>query len=1148
MGSFRSKEDDLSKILTSIYVSNFPESFSAKDLFRSCKQYGHVVDSFIPTKTMKDGKRFGFVRFINVFNVERLVNNLCTIWVGRLKLRANVARFKRDYMKGSGKVEKNATDATPKNVANNVSGKSFVSVVQANRMKPFNETPPALVLEDDCLNTKDLTLSLMGRVKEMASLANLKKALCNEGFDVIKISYLGELWVLLEFETVKTKESFRDNVGVGSWFSIIKQAYAEFVSEGRLVWVELDGVPFKFWPGSTFKRITTKWGELLDVDDYGDLNIHSKRICILTKFCELIRESFKIVFRGKVYWVRASEVSGWSPEFSKEEEEDDTSVEDNINGRTNDHEVNNGFEESDAEEVPETLFQQPDDQKNLHPEDPFGIYPLLNKDNVKVAQKVIVEDHSLSHPPGFTSEGDLNDGNNDKDNSDSVNKKSESKRSGCPKYPVLPRTRGSILNLMEEVVKVGQTMGDSVSNSGGILCIWDPNSFRRSSFTRSYYFVIVRGVWLKSRIDLMIVVVYPPQEAKEKRMLWDYLVHVSNHWVGKLVMMGDFNEVRFKSDRFGSNFNAFDANIFNSFISDVGLAEVPLGGSTFTWCHKNASKMSKLNRFFVSKNLMSMCPNITAITVERFISNHCPILLREVRFDFGPTPFCFYRYWLDIDGFDKLVSDSWNMAPLNKKNDIRNFMEELRECDEAIDKVDYSNEVVHKRTEILNKIHQVSKFQALKIAQKAKIKWAIEGDENVKFFHGMLNKKCNQSNIRGILVNGTWVDDPVQVKREFFDHFQGRFDKPSANRACLDTPFPVSLSTDQKEDLERMISKEEVKRVVWDCGFDKSPGPDCFSFSFYRHFWPIIEKDVFEAVEYFFMYGDIPNGCNSNFIALIPKILDANMVKDFRPISLIGSLYKIIAKILANRLVGVLGDIVNEEEEAYSYFKVDFEKASMVVLRRNFNFLKVLNKVPSSILKSLESIRSRFFTGQDPKSSKTSWVKWNMVLTPKDKGGLMVSSLYALNRGLMIKWVWRFYSQKNSLWTKVIKAIYREDDNLNKVSSRGVRTCWSSIVQEVRALQGCGINVTDFIRLKLGNGDNTRFWIDNCSRMRHLFALFSCDMSSSSWDFHVPEVVEGLGIGVPDFEREKMWFGIIIFFKKIGRVATNGSVFKADEI
>ncbi|GKD34920.1 RNA-directed DNA polymerase, eukaryota [Tanacetum coccineum] len=131
--------------------------------------------------------------------------------------------------------------------------------------------------------------------------------------------------------------------------------------------------------------------------------------------------------------------------------------------------------------------------------------------------------------------------------------------------------------------------------------------------------------------------------------------------------MGDFNEVRYKSDRYGSNFNAHDAEIFNSFIYNVGLDEVPLEGSAYTWCLKSASK-SKLDRFFVSENLLSMCPNI---------SDHRPILLREVRYDYGPIPFRFYRYWLEVDGFDKMVRDSWNVAPVNKKNVIRNFMGKL---------------------------------------------------------------------------------------------------------------------------------------------------------------------------------------------------------------------------------------------------------------------------------------------------------------------------------------------------------------------------------------------------------------------------------------------------------------------------------------
>ncbi|GJY17559.1 RNA-directed DNA polymerase, eukaryota [Tanacetum coccineum] len=144
-----------------------------------------------------------------------------------------------------------------------------------------------------------------------------------------------------------------------------------------------------------------------------------------------------------------------------------------------------------------------------------------------------------------------------------------------------------------------------------------------------------------------------------------------------------------------------------------------------------------------------------------------------------------------------------------------------------------------------------------------------------------------------------------------------RFAKPSERRANIDMRFPKTISEDQSQDLEREVSKQEIKTAVWGCGTDKSPGPDGFSFGFYRHFWPVIEHDVYMAVNHFFIHGEIPPGCNSSFIALIPKVPDANLVKDFRPISLIGSIYKIIAKILSNRLVNVLGDIVNEVQSAF---------------------------------------------------------------------------------------------------------------------------------------------------------------------------------------------------------------------------------------
>ncbi|GKB23124.1 nucleotide-binding alpha-beta plait domain-containing protein [Tanacetum coccineum] len=487
---FRTKEDDVSRISTSIFISNFSDSFSSKDLFHACKQYGHVVDSFISSKWAKDGKRFGFVRFINVFNVERLVKNLCTIWVGRLKLNANVARFNRENLKSSRNVDKTAMmfnksshNTFQKTNRNKGIGNSFVNVVKGSGMSVETDSTPTIMLDDECLNVMDLSCSLMGRVKEFASLPNLKKVLCNEGFDALKISYLGELWVLLEFESAKVKDLFRDNGGACSWFSVLNKASDDFVPDGRIVWVEVEGIPFKFWSDPTFKRIATKWGQLIDVVDDEESSFHSKRLCILTKVCENISESFKIIFRGKVYWLRANEVHGWTPEFTEEEEEEDLSVEGNHEGLPNDQEINNSNDESDVEEVLETVFNVPEGQKDIQSDDPFGIYQLLNKDKNNREHKVNEEESSLKHPPGFTPVGCFNEGcqdggcakkineevvgdgnlfvhtDGDKENSRSVNKKSDSMGSCRLKKLGMPRTGGSILSLMEEVVKVGQTMG-----------------------------------------------------------------------------------------------------------------------------------------------------------------------------------------------------------------------------------------------------------------------------------------------------------------------------------------------------------------------------------------------------------------------------------------------------------------------------------------------------------------------------------------------------------------------------------------------------------------------------------------------------------------------------------------------------------------
>nr|GEZ73558.1 putative RNA-directed DNA polymerase, eukaryota, reverse transcriptase zinc-binding domain protein [Tanacetum cinerariifolium] len=362
-----------------------------------------------------------------------------------------------------------------------------------------------------------------------------------------------------------------------------------------------------------------------------------------------------------------------------------------------------------------------------------------------------------------------------------------------------------------------------------------------------------------------ILCVWDPNSfSKNNSTVYDYFVIVRGKWNGDVIIMGDFNEVRC--------------------------------GCHFTWCYKSASKMSKLDRFLVSESVISSCPNISGISLDRYISDHRPILLKDNRYDYSPTPFRFFHHW---------------------RKDQTQLKKILEKMDSVIDSGKGNDVLIKSRLDTIHQIQNLDRIDALEIAQKAKIKWAIDGDENSGFYHGIINKRRSIQSIRGVMVEGMWIDEHVKVKKEFFDHFANRFCKPDKPTVSINVEFPNQIDPDQRSFSERDVSNSEIKKAVWECGMDKAPGPDGFSFSFFRHFLYLVDGKVYEAVRYFFTHFDLPKGCNSSFIALIPKISDANMVKDFRPISLIGSIYKIIAKILTNRLVGVLGDIINEVQSAF---------------------------------------------------------------------------------------------------------------------------------------------------------------------------------------------------------------------------------------
>jgi hypothetical protein len=117
--------------------------------------------------------------------------------------------------------------------------------------------------------------------------------------------------------------------------------------------------------------------------------------------------------------------------------------------------------------------------------------------------------------------------------------------------------------------------------------------------------------------------------------------------------------------------------------------------------------------------------------------------------------------------------------------------------------------------------------------------------------------------------------------------------------------------------MEREFEEDEIRGVIWIFKGDKAPGPNGFTMAFFQQCWEVLKADIIAVLIEFHNNGNFEKSLNATFVSLIPKKAGAVEIKDFRPISLIGGMYKIISKVLTNRLKSVLGKIVSHSQSAF---------------------------------------------------------------------------------------------------------------------------------------------------------------------------------------------------------------------------------------
>lgn len=312
---------------------------------------------------------------------------------------------------------------------------------------------------------------------------------------------------------------------------------------------------------------------------------------------------------------------------------------------------------------------------------------------------------------------------------------------------------------------------------------------------------------------------------------------------------------------------------FNLFIESMELFDIPLLGRKFTWFRPNGLSMSRLDRFLISHDWAVNWQLCTQSVLLRDVSDHCPLLLRNVCQKWGPKPFRVLNCWFQCHSFKSFVEKhwsefrvegwgafvlkeklkllktalrSWNSEVFGDMNVLRKkLVLRINELDEKAESEGINEDERSERHKAMMEFWKVSKLNESILYQKSRVRWIKEGDMNTKYFHTLINWKRKSDSIVGLLMDGSWVEDVDCIKRKVKNFFEEKFRKQhDGRRPLLDGVTFSMLSADDNRALCEHFELDEIREAVWDCESKKSPGPNGYNFKFIKAFWEIMKTDI----------------------------------------------------------------------------------------------------------------------------------------------------------------------------------------------------------------------------------------------------------------------------------------------------------------
>eukprot|EP00253_Pinus_taeda_P010854 PITA_10854 len=492
----------------------------------------------------------------------------------------------------------------------------------------------------------------------------------------------------------------------------------------------------------------------------------------------------------------------------------------------------------------------------------------------------------------------------------------------------------------------------AVGASGGIGTIWNKNRWKLKDLKQNRW-------WIRLDIQNTILTeeysiynVYAPNHFREKASCWESISLDLLSAQGRNIFLGgDLNLIRNIEEKLGGNFYAYPSReALEEIIQTHSLVGIPPQNGRFTWSNKRTGKNNikeRLDRILAQERIMANFQRIQSTIIQGYISDHKPVALCLDKGKYtGPIPFKYNKVWDSSEDFKELIKDHWamditgsphfiwetNIKRLRttikhwarqfaaeqgrKKSDIQMKLAQWNQEKECAQDTE---EDQWKKNELYKELYKQNRMEEEEQRQKSRCLWLNSGDKNTSFFHNSLKLRRAGNNIERIKVEDRVLTDQEEIKDAASRHFQTLLTTDPNYLENLDflNIMGNKISEAQSAELDKEITTEEIEWSILSMPLDKAPSPDGFTVAFYKTHWEIIKKDYIRMEKNFFTKCKMGSSIKSSHLALIPKDPNPQSFDRFRPISLCNVSYKIITKILANRLKNILPSIISENQGGF---------------------------------------------------------------------------------------------------------------------------------------------------------------------------------------------------------------------------------------